>query len=389
MPKDKAAQYAVPKLKAFDAPTLDKSIEKLVAALDAESKTVNDEIAWKQFRDRWISRNNGLLTQVNDVWLKAAPKEAKREVGQRVNELKKKVELQVESVRTSISSPTPAEPKPRKDQPQTTGQPQRNAIDITLPGIKRSLGAEHPIVKTMNEIVSVFRDLGYSVQEGPEIETDYYNFEALNFPPNHPARDTQDTIFIANQESKPERERLLLRTHTSPVQIRAMEQMKPPLRIVIPGKVHRNDAPDATHSPIFHQVEGLAVDTNITFSDLKGTLDHAMKSLFGSSVKTRFYPSFFPFTEPSADVQISCLFCGGKGYRDGGRCPNCKSSGWIELLGCGMVDPNVFGFVDYDSTKVSGFAFGMGVERIAILKYGIDDIQLFYQGDVRFLQQFL
>ena len=240
----------------------------------------------------------------------------------------------------------------------------------------------------MNEIVRVFRNLGYSVEEGPEIETDYYNFEALNFPPNHPARDTQDTLFIANQESKPLRERLLLRTHTSPVQIRTMEKMKPPVRVVCPGKVHRNDAPDATHSPIFHQVEGLAVDTNITFCDLKGTLDHAMKALFGSSVKTRFYPSFFPFTEPSADVQISCIFCGGRGYRDGGPCRNCKASGWIELLGCGMVDPNVYGFVDYDPKKVSGFAFGMGVERIAILKYGVDDIQLFFNGDVRFLEQF-
>jgi phenylalanyl-tRNA synthetase alpha chain len=167
-----------------------------------------------------------------------------------------------------------------------------------------------------------------------------------------------------------------------------MQKMKPPVRVVCPGKVHRNDAPDATHSPIFHQVEGLAVDANITFCDLKGTLDHAMKALFGSSVKTRFYPSFFPFTEPSADVQISCIFCGGKGTRDGAPCRNCKASGWIELLGCGMVDPNVYGLVDYDPAKVSGFAFGMGVERIAILKYGVDDIQLFFQGDVRFLEQF-
>jgi len=167
-----------------------------------------------------------------------------------------------------------------------------------------------------------------------------------------------------------------------------MQKMKPPVRVVCPGKVHRNDALDATHSPIFHQIEGLAVDRNITFCDLKGTLDHAMKALFGSSVKTRFYPSFFPFTEPSADVQISCIFCGGKGTRDGGPCRNCKASGWIELLGCGMVDPNVYGFVDYDAAKVSGFAFGMGVERIAILKYGVDDIQLFFQGDVRFLEQF-
>ena len=394
MPKEKASLYVVPKLKAFSAATLDKAVEKLLDALTAESKVVEDEAAWKVFRDRWMSRNNGLLAQVNDLWLKAAPKDAKRDVGQRVNELKKQVELKVESVRASLPSLTSAptgDKRQDKERTSATAQFQRNPerIDITLPGIHRPLGAEHPVIKTMNEIVSVFRDLGYSVQEGPEIETDYYNFEALNFPPNHPARDTQDTLFIANQESKPPRDRLLLRTHTSPVQIRTMEKMKSPLRIVIPGKVHRNDAPDATHSPIFHQVEGLAVDTNITFSDLKGTLDHAMKALFGSSVKTRFYPSFFPFTEPSADVQISCIFCGGNGYRDGNRCPNCKASGWIELLGCGMVDPNVFGFVDYDSAKVSGFAFGMGVERIAILKYGVDDIQLFYQGDVRFLEQFL
>jgi phenylalanyl-tRNA synthetase alpha chain len=192
-------------------------------------------------------------------------------------------------------------------------------------------------------------------------------------------------LFIAGQEHKAQRDRLLMRTHTSPVQIRTMEQVKPPVRIIIPGKVHRNDALDATHSPVFHQVEGLCVDTNITFSDLKGTLDHAFKSLFGASVKTRFYPSFFPFTEPSADMQVSCIFCGGKG------CRTCKFSGWIELLGCGMVDPNVFEFVKhngYDPAKISGFAFGMGVERIAILKYGVDEIAKFYSGDVRFLEQF-
>ena len=388
MPKAKASLYEVPKLTTFSASALDKAAEKLLAALDAESKRVEDEAAWKAFRDRWVSRNNGILAQVNEVWLKAAPKEAKRDVGQKVNSLKTKVELRVEEVKASLPASTSAAPQKKTKKEEFTARPIVDGIDITLPGIHRPIGAEHPIVSTMNEIVSVFEDLGYSVQEGPEIETDYYNFEALNFPANHPARDTQDTIFIANQESKPSRDRLLLRTHTSPVQIREMEKMKPPLRIVIPGKVHRNDAPDATHSPIFHQVEGLAVDTNITFCDLKGTLDHAMKALFGSSVKTRFYPSFFPFTEPSADVQISCIFCAGKGYRDGSRCPNCKSSGWIELLGCGMVDPNVFGFVDYDAKKISGFAFGMGVERIAMLKYGIDDIQLFYQGDVRFLEQF-
>jgi phenylalanyl-tRNA synthetase alpha chain len=263
-------------------------------------------------------------------------------------------------------------------------------LDITLPGIRRPIGAEHPVIKTMNEIVGVFRNLGYSVEEGPEIETDYYNFEALNFPPDHPARDTQDTLFIAGQESKPLRDRLLLRTHTSPVQIRTMQKMRPPVRIVIPGRVHRNDPPDASHSPMFHQVEGLAVDTNITFGDLKGTLDHAMKALFGASVKTHFRPSFFPFTEPSAEMFVSCFICGGEGrLRDGQGCRTCKLTGWIEILGCGMVDPNVYGFVDYDPSKVSGFAFGMGADRIALLKYGVDDIQLFFNGDVRFLEQFI
>jgi phenylalanyl-tRNA synthetase alpha chain len=368
--------YSVPKLTDFSAPALDSAARELLSALEQESTAVTSENEFKIFRDHWMARKNGVLTQLNDLWLKAAPKDAKRDVGQRVNELKVKVEHEVEAAQARIQGGASA------------SRLASESIDITLPGIRRSIGAEHPVIKTMNEIVGVFRNLGYSVEEGPEIETDYYNFEALNFPPNHPARDTQDTIFIAGHESKAPQDRLLLRTHTSPVQIRTMQKMKPPVRVVCPGKVHRNDAADATHSPVFHQVEGLAVDTNITFCDLKGTLDHAMKALFGSSVKTRFYPSFFPFTEPSADVQISCIFCDGKGVRDGAPCRNCKASGWIELLGCGMVDPNVYGFVDYDPAKVSGFAFGMGVERIAILKYGVDDIQLFFQGDVRFLEQF-
>ena len=265
------------------------------------------------------------------------------------------------------------------------------SVDISLPGVRRPIGTEHPVMKTWREIVSVFQKLGYSVAEGPVVETDYYNFEALNFPPNHPARDTQDTLFIAGQQSKPQRERLLLRTHTSPVQIRTMEKMRPPIRIVIPGTVHRNDPPDASHSPMFHQIEGLAVDTNITFGDLKGTLDHAMKALFGSSVKTHFRPSFFPFTEPSAELYVTCFICGGSGKRGADPCRPCKQTGWIEVLGCGMVDPNVFEFVKdngYDPKKVSGFAFGMGVDRLALLKYGVDDLQYFFQGDVRFLQQF-
>jgi phenylalanyl-tRNA synthetase alpha chain len=393
MTPKKKSEYAVPKLKDFSAAALDAAAEKLLAALEDEAEAVFSETDWKQFRDRWMARKNGVLTQINDLWLKNAPPDAKRQTGQRINELKSKVGSQVENTHSKVSSleildKVIDERFPEKVEYARVERRYGSALDITLPGIRRPLGAEHPVIKTMNEMVQVFRNLGYSVEEGPEIETDYYNFEALNFAPNHPARDTQDTLFIANQESKPLRDRLLLRTHTSPVQIRTMEKMKPPVRVVCPGKVHRNDAPDATHSPIFHQIEGLAVDTNITFCDLKGTLDHAMKEMFGSSVRTRFYPSFFPFTEPSADVQISCIFCGGRGYRDGAPCRNCKASGWIELLGCGMVDPNVYGFVDYDPKRVSGFAFGMGVERIAILKYGVDDIQLFFNGDVRFLQQF-
>jgi len=411
MSPKKQSAYAVPKLKDFSPTALDKSAEKLLAALENEAEEVVTLFAdpaistpikntsFKDFRDRWMARKNGILTQVNEAWLKSASPEAKRDVGRKVNELKTRVEAKMSDVQERfvafgrmsaaalVSLDKLASPQSLSSQSAQL-RVDAETLDVTLPGIRRPLGAEHPVIKTMNEMVGVFRNLGYSVEEGPEIETDYYNFEALNFPPNHPARDTQDTLFIANQESKPLRERLLLRTHTSPVQIRTMEKMKPPVRVVCPGKVHRNDALDATHSPIFHQIEGLAVDTNITFCDLKGTLDHAMKAMFGSSVRTRFYPSFFPFTEPSADVQISCIFCGGRGYRDGGPCRNCKASGWIELLGCGMVDPNVYGFVDYDAKKVSGFAFGMGVERIAILKYGVDDIQLFFNGDVRFLEQF-
>ena len=365
--------YTVPKLEDFSASSLDKAVEELLSAVRQEAATVSGENDGKVFRDRWMARKNGILTLVNDLWLKAAPGPSKRDVGARVNRLKVEVEQMVEAAQKRAAGTA------------SLSGLDAERVDITLPGIRRPLGAEHPVLRTMNEVTGVFRAMGYSIAEGPEVEADYYNFEALNFPPNHPARDTQDTIFIAGQESKAQRDRLLLRTHTSPVQIRAMLEQPPPIRVVVPGKVHRADTADATHSPIFHQVEGLAVDTNITFCDLKGTLDHAMKALFGSNVKTRFFPSFFPFTEPSADVSITCFKCGGKG------CRLCKMSGWIELLGCGMVDPNVFKFVEsngYDSRKISGFAFGMGVERITMLKYGIDDIQLFYQGDVRFLEQF-
>ena len=351
---------------------LDASFATLMRELERSAQSISTPESVEQFRLEWLGRKQGRLKTVSEAWLKTAPPEARKSIGQRFNVLKTRVEELLQQA-SSQSGPATVDPK--------------DAIDVTLPGTRHLLGAEHPLIKTMHEVVSVFQSMGYSVGVGPEVETDYYNFESLNFPPNHPARDTQDTLVVANQERKPLRDRLLMRTHTSPVQIRTMEQQPPPLRIVIPGKVHRNDASDATHSPIFHQVEGLCVDTNITFSDLKGTLDFAMKAFFGSSVKTRFFPSFFPFTEPSADVQISCIFCGGKG------CRKCKHSGWIELLGCGMVDPAVFGFVaqkqpGYDPKKISGFAFGMGVDRIAMMKYGVSDIGQFYSGDVRFLEQF-
>ncbi|MGA9390704.1 MAG: phenylalanine--tRNA ligase subunit alpha [Candidatus Sulfotelmatobacter sp.] len=349
------------------------------SAFDHEFSSAHDDAALQALRVRWLGRENGIVNkQLADLWLKAAPREAKRHAGLAVNRLKKHIEdclaegrnfAPVANVGTSLAE----------------------HVDISLPGVRRPIGAEHPVIKTTNEMVRVFQKLGYSVAEGPVVETDYYNFEALNFPPNHPARDTQDTLFLAGQQDKSQRERLLLRTHTSPVQIRTMEKMRPPIRIVIPGTVHRNDPPDASHSPMFHQIEGLAVDTNITFGDLKGTLDHAMKEFFGSNVKTSFRPSFFPFTEPSAEMYVSCFICGGSGKRGSDPCRPCKQTGWIEILGCGMVDPNVFEFVKdngYDPRKVSGFAFGVGADRIALLKYGVDDIQLFFQGDVRFLQQF-
>lgn len=366
------SQEQIPQLRGFDETALEQAFHSLALQVSDSAGDLASPQAVEHFRLEWLGRKQGRLKLVSEAWLKSAPPEAKKQIGQRFNTLKQ----QVEELLAKAESSGP-------DAASLAGE----AIDISLPGTRTLLGAEHPILRTMNEIVSVFQGMGYSVGVGPEVETDYYNFESLNFPPNHPARDTQDTLVVANQEKRPLRDRLLMRTHTSPVQIRTMEQHPPPVRIVIPGKVHRNDASDATHSPIFHQVEGLCVGENVTFSDLKGTLDHAMKAFFGSAVKTRFFPSFFPFTEPSADVQISCIFCGGKG------CRKCKHSGWIELLGCGMVDPAVFGFVQhkqpgYDPKKISGFAFGMGVERIAMMKYGIGDIGQFYSGDMRFLRQF-
>ena len=363
----------VPLLPDYSEPSLDQAFALLKSEVQASAAQVQLDV--EQFRLYWLGRKQGRLKLISEAWLKSAPPEARKPLGLRFNELKQQIE-------TVLDAPAAI---PASTQP---------ALDVTLPGITRSAGIAHPLLTTMDRVVEVFHQLGYSTELGPQVETDFYNFEALNFPENHPARDTQDTLQIAGQSSKPSRDRLLMRTHTSPVQIRTMVAQPPPLRIVIPGKVHRNDAADATHSPIFHQVEGLCVGPDITFSDLKGTLDHAMRALFGSSVKTRFFPSFFPFTEPSADVQISCIFCNGTG------CRKCKHSGWIELLGCGMVDPAVFQAVTderrrlglddapYDPAHVSGFAFGMGVERIAMILHGVSDIGHFYSGDLRFLEQF-
>ncbi len=249
-------------------------------------------------------------------------------------------------------------------------------LDVTLPGRSPAVGSRHPIARTMSEIIAVFQRLGFSVRGGPEVEKDYYNFEALNIPKDHPARDMQDTFYVDWPGGD-----LVLRTHTSPIQIRTMESMRPPVRVIAPGAVYRCDS-DITHSPMFHQVEGFAVDHDITMADLKGLLTEFCRMMFGPGKPLRFRPSFFPFTEPSAEVDIRCVICGGSG------CRVCKESGWLEILGCGMIDPAVYGFVGYDPEVYTGFAFGMGVERIAMLRHGISDIRLFFENDIRFLSQF-
>ncbi|RJP21579.1 MAG: phenylalanine--tRNA ligase subunit alpha [Deltaproteobacteria bacterium] len=252
----------------------------------------------------------------------------------------------------------------------------KERIDVTLPGRALLPGRRHPIVQTMADTIAVFRRLGFSVRTGPDVEKDYYNFEALNFPPEHPARDMQDTFYVESDAMD-----LVLRTHTSPIQIRTMEKTRPPVRIIAPGAVYRSDS-DITHSPMFHQVEGLAVDRDITMADLKGLLTEFCRMTFGPGKPVRFRPSYFPFTEPSAEMDIQCVICGGSG------CRVCKDTGWLEILGAGMVDPAVFGFVGYDPEEYTGFAFGMGIERIAMLRHGISDIRLFFENDIRFLSQF-
>ena len=337
------------------------------AEFDCSAAAVRDEPAWKAFRDAWVGRKAGAVTRISDNWLKPATPELKRAVGQALNALKAHVERVIEERRVAMEASAEA------------SAPAGSAFDLSLPGVPRALGTRHPIQQTFEELEKIFLSIGFTVVEGPEIETPYYNFEALNIPEHHPARDTMDTFYLDLPKGAPG---MLLRTHTSPVQARTMEKQQPPVRIVVPGKVFRRDNPDATHSFMFHQMECLAVDTDITFCDFKGTVDYFIRAFFGPKVKTRLRPSYFPFTEPSAEVDATCHICGGKG------CRVCKFSGWIEMFGAGMVDPAVYGFANYDAKKVSGFAFGVGVDRFAFLKYGIDDLQLFFQNDVRFLRQF-
>jgi phenylalanyl-tRNA synthetase alpha chain len=354
---------------------LDAAVPEEVAARFAELRVQFDQDAtgptneneWKYVRDLWLGRKSGVLTQVTETWLKPAKPELKRAVGQALNELKAHVEGTLESRRAAIEAAA--------DQAALA----RDSEDLSLPGVIRPIGSRHPLRQTLEEIERIFFSLGYSVVAGPEMETPYYNFEALNIPQHHPARDNMDTFYMSTPSGAAP---LLLRTHTSPMQVRTMEKQQPPVRIIVPGKVYRRDNPDATHGFMFHQIEGLAVDTDITFCDFKGTVDYFVREFFGPKVKTRLRPSYFPFTEPSVEVDATCVFCGGKG------CNVCKQSGWIELFGAGMVDPAVYGFVNYDAKRLSGFAFGMGVERLTQLKYNINDLQLYFQNDVRFLRQF-
>jgi phenylalanyl-tRNA synthetase alpha chain len=313
----------------------------------------------QQLKVKYLGKK-GLVTSKLKA-LSSIPPDLRPAYGKEINEVKRHIEDMIDHAEALL--------KTEEHKKRVLAE----AIDITLPGKFTPFGREHPINKALSEITRIFISMGFEIEEGPEVELDYYNFEALNMPKNHPARDMQDTFYIS--------EDVVMRTHTSPVQIRVMEQRRPPLKIIAPGKVYRCDA-DVSHTPMFHQVEGFMVDTDICFSDLKGVLELFIHSIFSSETPVRFRPSFFPFTEPSAEVDIGCIFCSGKG------CRVCKNTGWLEILGAGMINPRVFEMVGYDPEIYSGFAFGMGVERITMLKYSIDDIRLFFENDMRFLRQF-
>jgi phenylalanyl-tRNA synthetase alpha chain len=336
---------------------LDKNIAEIKESFYSDIKSVSSLKDVEEIRIKYFSRN-GLVSQLFED-LKDVVKEEKPILGKKLNLLRNEVSTYFEEVKARISS---------------SSTNIENELDLTLPGKEFIVGSKHILTQTLDEIKSIFKGLGFSVANGPELESDYYNFESLNFPADHPARDMQDTFFVSKD--------FLLRTHTTPVQIRLMEKQAPPVRAIMPGRVYRNEAVSARSYCMFHQVDGIYVDTDVTFAELKGTLVSFAKQFYGSDLKYRFRPSFFPFTEPSAEMDITCYLCHGKG------CKICKNSGWLEILGCGMVDPNVFNFVNYDSEKYTGYAFGMGIERIALLKYGITDIRIFFDNDLRFLKQF-
>ena len=317
------------------------------------------------FRVKMIGKK-GELTALMDEFKSVAP-ELKREYGQKINALKQAILAKIEQLREVAESKASADV---------------TIDDMSRPGSAEQLGSRHPISLVKNEICEIFARLGYTIADGPEIEDDQHVFSALNFPPEHPARDMQDTFFIEKQSNEPSQSDILLRTHTSSIQVRTMERQKPPIRVICPGRVFRNEAISYRAHCIFHQIEGLYIDKNVSFADLKQSLLYFAKELFGESTQIRMRPSYFPFTEPSAEVDVSCNLCGGKG------CPVCKGTGWLEILGCGMVDPNVLIANNIDPNEYSGFAFGMGVERIAMLKFGVKDLRLYFENDVRFLHQF-
>jgi phenylalanyl-tRNA synthetase alpha chain len=336
-----------------------EKLEEIKLDAEKELKAASDEIALQNVKAKFLGRK-GVITEILKG-MREIPESERRELGRLINEVKDFLENLFEKRLEEVK-------EEKKKHILLTER-----VDITLPGRGVRLGGKHPVTQVMEEIVGIFERMGFEVAEGPEIELDYYNFEALNIPKDHPARDMQDTFYISDE--------IVLRTHTSPVQIRVMEKQKPPVKIIAPGKVYRCDS-DVSHSPMFHQVEGLLVDEHVTFGDLKGVLTEFARLMFGANTGVRFRPSFFPFTEPSAEVDIQCVICDGKG------CRVCKNSGWLEILGCGMVDPGVFKSVNYDPERYTGFAFGMGVERITMLKFGINDIRLFFENDIRFLRQF-
>ncbi len=334
---------------------LDELVVKALQLITA----ANDINELEQLRVQYLGKK-GELTQVMKLLGNLSPEERPK-VGALINEAKEKVQAALNTCKSLL------------EQKELNKKLEAEQIDVTLPGRGQTSGSIHPITRTLERIESFFTNIGYSVEEGPEVEDDYHNFEALNIPGHHPARAMHDTFYFnAN---------MLLRTHTSPVQVRTMEAKKPPIRVVCPGRVYRCDS-DMTHSPMFHQVEGLLVDTDISFADLKGTIEEFLRVFFERQFEVRFRPSFFPFTEPSAEVDIQCVMCSGKG------CRVCKQTGWLEVMGCGMVHPNVLRMSGVDPEVYSGFAFGMGAERLAMLRYGVNDLRLFFDNDLRFLSQF-